>query len=248
MDAIISGCLPSQPGACCALGVPAHIWASENQWVHISHLSLWPLQAFPVALNWVLDVLDTVRGGRLNLRFNLLFNKLRLRKRREESDKGWLSRCSWKQSPCISGSGQGPLVWGDIAQGCGPSFLESAYLFEDMRLPWEGAPHHTEGTCENTKIGPLFLSVINKTEQVTARGEASLQLVLLKEDLRVHGAAGDSLGCTTRFDQLQLGIGQVFLSDLWLYRKTKAKHNASWPQSSCLPYTHLPSFTVFIGR
>jgi hypothetical protein len=61
---------------------------------------------------------------------------------------------------------------------------------------------------------------------MTAREEVSLQLVLLEEDLCIHGAGGDAFGSPVWFDQLQLGIGQVFLGDLGLYRKKKkGKHN-----------------------
>lgn len=95
-----------------------------------------------------------------------------------------------------------------------PSFLWSAYLSEATRMPWEGIPHHNEGTSEDTKIGPLFLCVISGSK-VTARREESLQLVLLEEDLCIHSAAGDTLGSAVWFDQLQLGIRQVFLSNLW---------------------------------
>lgn len=49
-------------------------------------------------------------------------------------------------------------------QGLVPSLLGSVYLLEDIRMPWEGAPHHTEGTGENTKVGSLFLSIINNWE------------------------------------------------------------------------------------
>lgn len=49
---------------------------------------------------------------------------------------------------------------------------------------------------------------------MTAREEVSLQLVLLEEDLCIHGAGGDAFGSPVWFDQLQLGIGQVFLGDL----------------------------------
>lgn len=52
-----------------------------------------------------------------------------------------------------------------------------------------------------------------------------LQLVLLKEDLGVHSAGGNAFGGLVGFDQLQLGIGQVFLSNLWLQDKTQ--HNSS---------------------
>lgn len=43
-----------------------------------------------------------------------------------------------------------------------------------------------------------------------------LQLVLFKEDLGVDSAGGDAFGSLVGFDQLQLSIGQVFLSNLWL--------------------------------
>lgn len=105
-----------------------------------------------------------------------------------------------------------------------PSFLWSAYLSEATRMPWEGIPHHNEGTSEDTKIGPLFLCVISGSK-VTARREESLQLVLLEEDLCIHSAAGDTLGSAVWFDQLQLGIRQVFLSNLWLYGERKANDN-----------------------
>lgn len=88
----------------------------------------------------------------------------------------------------------------------------------------KGFPHHTEGTSEDTKIGPLFLCVVSGSK-VTARREVSLQLVLLEEDLCVHSAAGDTFGSAVWFDQLQFGICQVFLGNLWLYGETKAKDN-----------------------
>lgn len=104
------------------------------------------------------------------------------------------------------------------------SFLGSAYLSEATRMSWEGIPHHTEGTSEDTKIGPLFLCVVSGSK-VTARRVASLQLVLLEEDLCIHSAAGDTFGSAVWFDQLQFGIRQVFLGNLWLYGETKAKDN-----------------------
>lgn len=62
----------------------------------------------------------------------------------------------------------------------------------------------------------LFQSTINNgAAQVTTRAEAALQSVLLEEDLRIHGAAGGVFGSPVWFDQLQLSIGQVFLSNLW---------------------------------
>lgn len=42
-----------------------------------------------------------------------------------------------------------------------------------------------------------------------------LHLVLLKEDLGIDGAGGEAFGSPGGFDQLQLSIGQVLLSNLW---------------------------------
>lgn len=50
------------------------------------------------------------------------------------------------------------------------SFLGSAYLSEAMRMSWEGIPHHTEGTSEDTKIGPLFLYVVSRSKVTARRG------------------------------------------------------------------------------
>lgn len=43
-----------------------------------------------------------------------------------------------------------------------------------------------------------------------------LQLVLLKEDLGIDSAGGNASGSLMGLDQLQLSIGQVLLSNLWL--------------------------------
>lgn len=50
------------------------------------------------------------------------------------------------------------------------SFLGSAYLSEATRMSWEGIPHHTEGTSEDTKIGPLFLCVVSGSKVTARRG------------------------------------------------------------------------------
>lgn len=52
-----------------------------------------------------------------------------------------------------------------------------------------------------------------------------LHLVLLKEDLGIDGAGGEAFGSPGGFDQLQLSIGQVLLSNLWLEDKTQ--HNTT---------------------
>lgn len=71
---------------------------------------------------------------------------------------------------------------------------------------------------------------------MTAREEVSLQLVLLEEDLCIHGAGGGAFGSPVWFDQLQLSIGQVFLGDLGLYRKNKRQNiiHADYRQSSTM--------------
>lgn len=167
------------------------------------------------------------KSGRLESRFNFPPKTLRLRKRRGWYD--WLSRCSQKQSPCTQDQAR------DMAKGwLVPSLLGSVYLLEDIRmLPGEAPPSHWRHRWKY-KTGALFLSVINNWERRwQPERKPSLQLVLLEEDLCIHGAGGDAFGSLVWFDQLQLGVGQVFLGDLGLRGKNKqtAKRNSRWLQS-----------------
>lgn len=75
--------------------------------------------------------------------------------------------------------------------------------------PQERGPHHMEGTSEIGKRGRC-----GQGFRQWAAGQ--LQLVLLEQDLRVDGAARGAGGRPAGPAQLQLGVGQVLLGDLWL--------------------------------